>query len=60
MLLEDLKKANPVELAENASARNIGKEVAFNWWVPCVLKKKEVITSQVKSKIRNTTQKCRI
>ena len=39
---------------------NIDKEVAFKWWVPYVRKKREIIISQVNSRIRKTTQKCGI
>ena len=55
--LEDLKKSNHVEVAEYASARKIDNEVAFNWWVPYVLKKREAIISQVTSRIRKTSHK---
>ena len=55
--LEDLKKSNPVEVAEHSSARNIDNEVVFKWWVPYVLKKREVITSQVTSRVSRTNHK---
>ena len=57
MPLEDLKKSNHVEVAEHASARNKDNEVAFSWWVPCVLKKREAMISQVTSRTRKTSHK---
>ena len=58
--LEDLKKSNHVEVAEHATARNIDNEIAFNLWVPYVLEKREVITSQVTYVIRRNSLKCGI
>ena len=43
--LEDLKRLNLVEVVEHAKSRYTDKEVAFHWWVPCLLKKREVIIS---------------
>ena len=60
MTLEDLKKANPVEVAEHVSTRNIDKKVAFNWWVAYYLKKKEATMSQVASRISKNTHNHRI
>ena len=57
MSLEDLKRSNPVGVAEYAKARNIDKEVVFHWWVPYVLKKREMIISQVTSRMRRTSHK---
>ena len=55
--LKDLKKSHPVEVAEYATARGIADEAAFAWWVPFTLRKRDVILSAVKSRIRNTTHK---
>ena len=46
-----------MKVAEHVSARYIENEVAFNWWVPYVLKKREAIISQVTSRIRKTSHK---
>ena len=55
--LKDLKRSNPVEVTEYEKARNIDKEVEFHWWVPYVLKKREVIVSQATSRTRNMEKK---
>ena len=55
--LKDLKASNPVETAEFAKARGIDDEVAFAWWVPYTLRKRDVILSAVKGRIRKTTHK---
>ena len=55
--LKDLKEAHPVELAEYARARAIDDEAAFAWWVPYTLRKRDIILSSVKSRIRKTTHK---
>ena len=46
-----------MKVAEHANSRNVDNEVAFNWWVPHVLKEREVITSQMTSRIRRTIHK---
>ena len=53
--LKDLKVSNPVELAEYAKAQGIDKELAFNWWVPLTLHKRDRIIQKVKSKYLRTT-----
>ena len=55
--LKDLKESNPVEVAEFARAKNISEEPAFAWWVPYTLRKRDVILSAVKTRIRKTTHK---
>ena len=55
--LRDLKESHPVELAEFAVARNIADEPAFAWWVPYTLRKKQVILSKLKARLRKTTHK---
>ena len=55
--LKDLKESHPVELAEFARARGIDVEPAFAWWVPYTLRKRDVILSSVKKRIRKTTYK---
>ena len=55
--LADMKDSHPVEVAEYARARGIDKEPAFEWWVPHTLKKRQVILSALKKRIRKTTHK---
>lgn len=55
--LKDLKESNPVETAEFARARGIADEPAFVWWVPYTLRKRDVILSAVKSRLRRVTHK---
>ena len=52
-----MKESHPVEVAEYARARGIDKEPAFEWWVPHTLKKRQVILSALKKRIRKTTHK---
>ena len=53
--LKLLKESSPVQVAEYAMARDIADEPAFAWWVPYVLRKRDVIVSAVK--VRRTTHK---
>ena len=55
--LKDLKESNPVEVAEFARARGIDDEPAFAWWVPYTLRKRDIIISKIKARIRKTTHK---
>jgi hypothetical protein len=48
---------NPIEVAEYARARGIDNEPAFVWWVPYTLRKRDIILSSVKARIRKTTHK---
>ena len=57
MPLKDLKESHPVEVSEFAKARGIDDEPAFAWWVPYTLRKRDVIISAIKSRIRKTTHK---
>ena len=57
LLLEDLKKANHMEVSEYTNSRSIDEEVSLQWWIPCVLKKIEAAISQLTSKIRRTAHK---
>ncbi len=38
-------------------ARGIQDEPAFAWWVPYVMRKRDIIVSMVKSRVRRTTHK---
>ena len=55
--LKDMKESHPVETAEFARAREIADQPAFAWWVPYVLRKRDVILSKVKARIRKTNRK---
>jgi Reverse transcriptase (RNA-dependent DNA polymerase) len=55
--LKDMKEAHPVETAEFAKSRGIENEPAFAWWVPYTLRKRDVILSAVKMRVRRTTHK---
>ena len=55
--MADMKESHPVEVAEYARARGIDKEPAFESWVPHTLKKRQVILSALKKRIRKTTHK---
>jgi hypothetical protein len=45
--LADLKKSQPIETTEYAVTKGIDLEPAFNWWVPHVLKKPDLLISLV-------------
>ena len=55
--LKDMKESHPVEVAEYARARGIADEPAFAWWVPYTLRKRDIIISAVKHRIRKMTHK---
>jgi hypothetical protein len=55
--LKDLKESHPIETAEFAKARSIADEPAFAWWVPYTLRKRDIILSKIKARIRQTTHK---
>ncbi len=46
-----------MEVAEFAEDRGIADKPAFVWWVPYTMKKRDVILSAIKSRIRKTTHK---
>ena len=55
--LKDMKESHLVETAEFARARGIDNEVAFAWWVPYTLKKRDVIIASITSRVRKITHK---
>ena len=57
MDMKDVKEASPIELAEYAIANQISNEPAFAWWVPYVMKKRDRIIAEVKTKYWRTTHK---
>ena len=42
-----MKEANPIKTAEYAVSKGISEELAFNWWVPYTLKKRDFIISAI-------------
>ena len=55
--LKVMKESHPVDVAEFAKARGIVDEPAFSWWVPYTLRKRDMILSAVKARVRKATQK---
>ena len=55
--LKDMKESHPVELAEFAKSRGLASKPAFAWWVPYTLRKRDIIISSIKARIRRTTHK---
>ena len=55
--LKDLKEAYMVQTADYAVQNKIQTEPAFAWWVPHVLRKRDIILCKVKSKYWQTTHK---
>ena len=52
-----MKESHPVETAEFAKARGIDDEVAFAYWVPYTLCKRDIIISAVKARLKKTSHK---
>ena len=55
--LKDMKHSNPLEVAEYAVSKGIHTEPAFSWWVPYTLRKRDVIISSVRSRIKKMNHK---
>ena len=55
--LKDMKESHPLECAEFAKARGIDDEVAFAYWVPYTLRKRDVIVAAIRTRCRKTTHK---
>ena len=55
--LKDIKDSYPVEIAEYAVANQIANELAFNWWVQTVLRKRNRIISKLKTRYWRSTHK---
>ena len=53
----DVKESYPIELAEYATANCIDDEPAFPWWIPFTLKKRDMIISAVKQRIKKHIHK---
>ena len=41
--LSELKESHPIQVAEYSLAQGISHDPTFNWWVTCVLNKREAI-----------------
>ena len=55
--LADVKKSNPIEVAEYAVVQGIDHEPAFAWWVPHTLKKRNRMIASVNMQYHKTTHK---
>ena len=55
--LKVLKESNPVQVGEYVIARGLQDEPAFAWWVPYTMRKRDIIVSAVKARVRRTTHK---
>ena len=55
--MDIIKDSDPVELAEYSISRGIDQEPAFTWWVPKVMKKKNLLIKKLKSKQHKTNLK---
>ena len=55
--LKDLKEPHLIEVSEFYKDRGIAYEPSFAWWVPYTMRKRDVILSAIKSRIRKTTHK---
>ena len=52
-----MKESYLVQVAEYAHLRKLSNKPAFTWWVPHVLKKREIIAAKVKCKYWLRTHK---
>lgn len=52
--LKDTKDSNPIKAAEHAVANQLVEELAFKWWVPQVLQKRNRIVKKGKSRCWKT------
>ena len=55
--LRVLKESNPVDIAEYVLAQKINNDLAFAWWVPYTLRKRNVVVSSIYSQIKKRTHK---
>jgi hypothetical protein len=58
--LKILKESNPIQVAEYATACDIAEHPAFTWWVPYVLRKRNVTVSAVNSRVCKCSHKYEI
>ena len=55
--MKEIKKSNPVELAEYTTGNGLVEEPALKWWVPDVIQKQNILINKVKSRYWRTTHK---
>ena len=55
--MKDVKASYPLQLAEYAIDKKISSAPAFAWWIPHVIKKRNIMISKVKSKYWTRTHK---
>ena len=55
--LSDMKESHPVETAEFTKAKGIQGQLAFCWWVPYTLQKRDAIMAAVGARLQKTTHK---
>ena len=58
--LSELKESISVDVAEFAAARRIQDQPAFSWWVSDTLKKRDIIISKVKARLKEGKVKFRV
>lgn len=55
--LAELKESIPVDVAEFAVSKGIDDHPAFQWWVPYTLRKRDIIVSKVKARLKKSKVK---
>ena len=55
--LKVLKESNPIEVAEYVTALELQDELAFAWWVPYVLRKRDRIIASLNMRVKKKTHK---
>jgi hypothetical protein len=55
--LAELKESNPIEVAEYAMTKNLHYEPAFSWWVPHVMKNRNIIIAAAIKRYHKHTHK---
>ena len=55
--LKYMKESYPVQVSEYAVAKGISNEPILSWWVPYTIKKRNVIISAIKSRLKVATHK---
>jgi hypothetical protein len=55
--LADMKESNPVEVAEYVTAKELGHEPAFAWWVEWTLKRRDRIIASVSNRTLKRTHR---
>ena len=53
--MNDVKESYHIELVEYATANDISGELAFAWWMPFTLRKRDRIISAVKQRVKKCT-----